>query len=78
MTGTQSRGNAHSALERVRQAARKDKKARFTVLFHLPTMGGSQVLVVGDAIHGLPVENVDALANPQALEHFRDLAVLQS
>jgi acetoacetyl-CoA synthetase len=24
-------------------------------------------------IHGLPVKNVDALANPQALEHFRDL-----
>jgi len=31
---TQSRGNAHSALERVRQAARKDKESRFTALFH--------------------------------------------
>ena len=31
---TQSRDNAHSALERVRQAARKDRKQRFTALFH--------------------------------------------
>ena len=26
-----------------------------------------------NVIHGLPVKNVDALANPDALEHFRDL-----
>src|SRR5436853_7777486 len=31
---TQSRGNAHSALERVREAARKNKETRFTALFH--------------------------------------------
>jgi group II intron reverse transcriptase/maturase len=31
---TQSRGDVHSALERVRQAARKDKESRFTALFH--------------------------------------------
>jgi group II intron reverse transcriptase/maturase len=31
---TQSRGDARSALERVRQAARKDRKQRFTALFH--------------------------------------------
>jgi RNA-directed DNA polymerase len=31
---TQSRGNVPSALERVRQAARKDKETRFTALFH--------------------------------------------
>ena len=30
-------------------------------------------LAVRNVIHGLPVKNVDALANPQALEHFRDL-----
>jgi RNA-directed DNA polymerase len=30
----QSRSNAHSALERVRQAAAKDKKLRFTALLH--------------------------------------------
>jgi group II intron reverse transcriptase/maturase len=31
---TQRRGDASSALERVRQAARKDRKLRFTALFH--------------------------------------------
>ena len=31
---TQSRNSVHSALERVRQAARKDKETRFTALFH--------------------------------------------
>jgi len=31
---TQSRSNAPSALERIRQAASKDKEMRFTALFH--------------------------------------------
>jgi acetoacetyl-CoA synthetase len=35
-------------------------------------------LAVRNVIHGLPVKNVDALANPQALEHFRNLAELES
>jgi acetoacetyl-CoA synthetase len=35
-------------------------------------------LAVRNVIHGLPVKNVDALANPQALEHFRDLPDLRS
>ncbi len=35
-------------------------------------------LAVRNVIHGLPVKNVDALANPQALEHFRDLPDLAS
>ncbi|MGH8286149.1 MAG: AMP-binding enzyme, partial [Steroidobacteraceae bacterium] len=35
-------------------------------------------LAVRNVIHGLPVKNTDALANPQALEHFRDLAELAS
>jgi acetoacetyl-CoA synthetase len=30
-------------------------------------------LAVRNAVHGQPVRNIDALANPQALEHFRDL-----
>ena len=29
-------------------------------------------IAVRRTIHGLPVENADALANPEALEHFRD------
>ena len=35
-------------------------------------------LAVRNVIHGLPVKNVDALANPQALEHFRNLPDLKS
>jgi acetoacetyl-CoA synthetase len=30
-------------------------------------------LAVRNVVHGRPVKNVDALANPQALEHFRNL-----
>ena len=30
-------------------------------------------LAVRNMIHGLPVKNLDALANPQSLEHFRDM-----
>ncbi|HEX8756925.1 MAG TPA: hypothetical protein VF745_11340, partial [Steroidobacteraceae bacterium] len=30
-------------------------------------------LAVRNVIHGRPVKNVDALANPEALEHFRNL-----
>jgi len=35
-------------------------------------------LAVRNIIHGQPVKNVDALANPQALEHFRHLAELDT
>ncbi len=35
-------------------------------------------LAVRDVVHGRPVKNVDALANPAALELFRDLAELAS
>ncbi|HZP67909.1 MAG TPA: hypothetical protein VFB32_16520, partial [Rudaea sp.] len=33
-------------------------------------------LAVREAIHGRPVKNTDALANPQALEQFRNRAEL--
>ena len=33
-------------------------------------------LAVRNIIHGQPVKNVDALANPQALELFKDLPEL--
>ena len=35
-------------------------------------------LAVRNVIHGRAVRNTDALANPQALEHFRDLPELAS
>jgi acetoacetyl-CoA synthetase len=31
---------------------------------------------VRDVVHGRPVKNTDALANPGALQHFRDLEEL--
>ena len=30
-------------------------------------------LAVRNVVHGLPVKNIDALANPGALEHFKNL-----
>ena len=42
------------------------------------TISGKIVeLAVRNVVHGRPVKNTDALANPQALELFRDLAELQ-
>jgi acetoacetyl-CoA synthetase len=35
-------------------------------------------LAVRDVVHGRPVKNRDALANPEALELFRDLPELKS
>ena len=35
-------------------------------------------LAVRNVIHGLPVKNLDALANPAALDHFRDLPELKT
>jgi acetoacetyl-CoA synthetase len=35
-------------------------------------------LAIRDVVHGRTVKNVEALANPQALEHFRGRVELQS
>ena len=31
-----------------------------------------------EVVHGRPVKNLDALANPQALDYFKDLPELQT
>ena len=36
------------------------------------TWGKLVELAIRDVVHGLPVKNTDALANPEALEQFRD------
>ena len=42
------------------------------------TLSGKIVeLAVANVVHGRPVKNTDALANPEALEHFRELPDLQ-
>ncbi len=35
-------------------------------------------LAVREVVHGRPVKNLDALANPEALEHFRNRPELAS
>ena len=54
--------------------------ARIVAVPDIPrTLSGKLTeLAVRNVIHGLPVKNVDALANPQALEHFRNLPELES
>jgi acetoacetyl-CoA synthetase len=34
-------------------------------------------LAVRNIVHGDPVKNIDALANPEALDYFRDIEELQ-
>ncbi|MFQ5490680.1 MAG: acetoacetate--CoA ligase [Phycisphaerae bacterium] len=54
--------------------------ARVVQVAEIPrTISGKIVeLAVRNVIHNRPVKNADALANPQALEQFRDLPELQS
>lgn len=54
--------------------------ARIVQVADIPrTISGKIVeLAVRNVVHGRPVKNTDALANPQALELYRDLAQLQS
>jgi len=54
--------------------------ARIIAVPDLPrTLSGKLTeLAVRNVIHGLPVKNLDALANPGALEYFRDLPDLKS
>jgi acetoacetyl-CoA synthetase len=54
--------------------------ARIVQVPDLPrTINGKLVeLAVRDVVHGRAVKNLDALANPQALEHFKDLPELQA
>jgi acetoacetyl-CoA synthetase len=48
--------------------------ARIVEVTDIPrTISGKVVeLAVRDVVHGRPVKNTDALANPEALEQFRD------
>lgn len=54
--------------------------ARIIAVTEIPrTISGKIVeLAVRNVVHGKPVKNTDALANPQALELYRDLPQLQS
>ena len=54
--------------------------AKIVVVTDIPrTKSGKIVeLAVRDVVHGRPVKNVEALANPEALEHFRNLQALSA
>jgi acetoacetyl-CoA synthetase len=71
--------------DRVRKAVRKNTTprhvpAQIVQVADIPrTISGKIVeLAVRDIIHGRPVSNKDALANPEALDLYRDLAELSS
>jgi acetoacetyl-CoA synthetase len=54
--------------------------ARIVQVPDLPRTKNAKIveLAVKAAVHGMPVENTDALANPEALEIFRDMPELAS
>src|SRR6266480_54324 len=58
-----------------RHASPRHVPARIVQVADIPrTKNGKVVeLAVKAVVHGMPVPNTDALANPDALEHFRDL-----
>jgi acetoacetyl-CoA synthetase len=74
------------ALERrIREQIRRNTTprhvpARIVQVQEVPrTLSGKVVeLAVRNVVHGLPVKNTDALANPQALEQFRDRPELRT
>jgi acetoacetyl-CoA synthetase len=62
------------------QTTARHVPARIIAVPDIPrTLSGKLTeLAVRNVIHGLPVKNLDALANPGALEHFRDLSELKT
>jgi len=71
--------------QRIRQTIRQNTTprhvpAKIIAVTEIPkTISGKIVeLAVRDVIHGKTVANTDALANPQALQLYRDLPELQS
>jgi acetoacetyl-CoA synthetase len=61
-----------------KRASPRHVPAKILAVADIPrTMNGKIVeLAVRDAIHGRPIGNRDALANPEALDYFRDLPEL--
>jgi acetoacetyl-CoA synthetase len=53
--------------------------ARIVAVADIPRTKSGKIteLAVREVVHGRPVKNKEALANPEALEHFRDLAALR-
>ncbi|MGH8150536.1 MAG: acetoacetate--CoA ligase [Steroidobacteraceae bacterium] len=62
------------------QSSPRHVPARIVAVPDIPRTRSGKLteLAVRNAIHGRPVENLDALANPEALEHFRDVPELRT
>jgi acetoacetyl-CoA synthetase len=62
------------------QASPRHVPARIVEVADIPRTRSGKIteLAVRDAVHGRPVKNVEALANPEALEYFRDRDELRS
>jgi acetoacetyl-CoA synthetase len=72
---------AQQIRQRIRQhASPRHVPARIVQVADIPrTLSGKIVeLAVRDTIHGRPVQNTSALANPEALDLYRNLAELES
>jgi acetoacetyl-CoA synthetase len=72
-------------IERIKQRIRvnttpRHVPAKIVQVADIPrTKSGKIVeLAVRNTVHGFPVKNVDSLANPEALEHFRNRVELQT
>jgi acetoacetyl-CoA synthetase len=63
-----------------KHASPRHMPARIVEVVDIPRTRSGKIteLAVRDVVHGLEVRNVEALANPEALEHFRDREELQS
>jgi len=61
-----------------RHASPRHVPARIVAVPDIPrTKNGKVVeLAVKSVVHGMPVPNTDALANPEALDYFRELPEL--
>jgi len=71
--------------DKIRQQIRRNTSprhvpARIVAVADIPrTKSGKIVeLAVRDVVHGRPIKNIEALANPEALELFRDLEALRA
>ena len=72
-------------VQRIRSALREQSTprhvpARVVQVADIPRTRSGKIteLAVRDVVHGRPVANVEALANPEALEHFRNRTELSS
>jgi acetoacetyl-CoA synthetase len=67
--------------QRIRSGASpRHVPARIVAVADIPRTKSGKIteLAVRDIVHGREINNKEALANPDALEHFRDIADLQS